>query len=71
MNKKLDCFANYERRKGLWFWMMLSIASVVSDNPEISARNSDEIVNDFIKSEFYQSIFLEDLSERLFLKHHG
>jgi len=65
-----DCFENYDKRKGLWFWMMLSIGAVVSDEPDLSARKSDHIVEDFVKSAFYQSIFLEDLSERIHTKAH-
>jgi hypothetical protein len=69
MKNKIDGFENYDKRKGLWFWMMLSIGGVISEEPELSAKTSDHIVDDFIKSAFYQTIFLEDLTEKALL--HG
>lgn len=50
-------FENYKERKGMWFWMMLSIAAVICEDPDMSARKSDHIVKDFLESSFFQYIF--------------
>lgn len=61
-------FDRYEERKGLWFWMMLSIGAVVSEEPDLTARKSDHIVQDFIESEFFESVFSENASKRYQIK---
>lgn len=56
----VDNFERYEERKGMWFWMMLSIGAVISDDPDLKAKKTDHVVKDFIKSEFFEHIFSEE-----------
>lgn len=56
----VDEFDHYKTRKGLWFWMLLSIAEVISHEPKLSAKYTDNLVRDFVESEFFRSIFPEE-----------
>lgn len=53
-------FETYKERKGMWFWMMLSIAEVVSNEPKFSAKNSDHLVKDWLASDFFKVLFPEE-----------
>ncbi len=50
-------FENYEKQKGFWFWMMLTIGSLVSSDSNLSVKKGSLLVEDFIDSNFYHTIF--------------
>lgn len=54
-------FERYEERKEMWFWMMLSLGAVVSEDPDLSAKKTDHLVKDFIESASYRLIFDDEL----------
>lgn len=59
-----DNFEKYDERKGMWFWMMLSIGAVISADPDLSAKKTDHVAVDFIESEFFRDIFADDKIKR-------
>ena len=58
-------FELYNEKKGLWFWMMLSIGEVICSNPDLSASKTDFIVQDFIESSFYKYMYVEKYPPRV------
>lgn len=54
-------FENYNDRKAFWFWIMLSIGDVVSNDPKLAAKKSDFLVKSFIDSPMFRILFDVDV----------
>lgn len=66
-----DCFEHYDEHKGLWFWVMLSIGAVIAEEPKLSAKKSDKLIEDFIDSPVYNSLIEHDELARILKKYYG
>lgn len=51
-------FENYEAKKGSWFWMMLTLGAIISEEPSLSVKNKDSgLLLEFLESAFYKNLY--------------
>lgn len=53
-----DSFDNYERTKSYWFLLYMYLASMISEYPRYSAKNSD------LLAEYVSQAYIEMLKQR-------
>lgn len=58
-------FENYEAKKGSWFWMMLTLGAIISEEPSLSVKNRDSgLLLEFLESAFYKNLYKEKTVRR-------